>query len=122
AYVQDLRLPGMVHGRVIRPPSYGATLRRADTAAVEKMPGVLKLHRDGNYLAVIAEREYQAVAAMRALSAAAEWDETAALPEPGELFEWLAAQPSQQAPVRDDLGEMPSGARMVEASYRRAYQ
>jgi nicotinate dehydrogenase subunit B len=122
AYVQDLRLPEMVHARVVRPPSYGATLSKAGVAAVQKMPGVLKVHRDGSYLAVIAEREYQAVAAMRALSATAGWEETARLPEPKELFDWLAAQPTQQVPVRNDLGEMPSGLHVVEASYRRAYQ
>jgi nicotinate dehydrogenase subunit B len=122
AYVQDLRLPEMVHARVVRPPSYGATLSKAGVAAAQRMPGVLKVHRDGSYLAVIAEREYQAVAAMRALSATAGWEETARLPDPTELFDWLAAQPTQQVPVRDDLGEMPSGLRIVEASYRRAYQ
>ncbi len=63
AYVQDLRLPGMVHGRVVRPPSYGARLRSVDTAAVERLPGVLKIVRDGNYLAVLAQREFQAVVA-----------------------------------------------------------
>ena len=122
AYVQDLRLPELVHARVVRPPSFGAALRRVDTAAVEKMPGVLKVYRDGSYLAVIAEREYQAVTAMQALSAAAEWGESPTLPERSEPFAWLAAQPTQQVPVRDDLGQMPSGARVVEASYRRAYQ
>ena len=56
AYVQDLRLPGMVHARVVRPPSYGAQLTECDTAAVEKMPGVVKVVRDGNFLAVVAEQ------------------------------------------------------------------
>ena len=65
AYVQDLRLPGMVHARVVRPPSYGARLTDVDTAAVERLPGVLKVVRDGSFLAVIAEREWQAVKAMR---------------------------------------------------------
>ena len=74
-YVQDLRLPGMVHARVVRPPSYGARLRALDTSRVEKMPGVLKVVRDGSYVAVVAEREYQAVMAMRALAQAATWDE-----------------------------------------------
>src|SRR5579864_4270233 len=46
AYVQDLRLPGTVHGRAVRPPSYGARLRDVDSAAVERMPGVLKVMRD----------------------------------------------------------------------------
>src|SRR6201985_1187603 len=50
AYVQDMRLPGMVHARVIRPPSYGATLTELDTASVEKMPGFVKVVRDGNFL------------------------------------------------------------------------
>ena len=66
--VQDLRLPGMVHARVVRPPSYGAQLRSVDAAQVEKMPGVLKVVRDGSYLAVIAEHEFQAITAMHALA------------------------------------------------------
>ena len=56
AYVQDMRLPGMVHARVVRPPSYGAQLTECDISAVEKMPGVVKVVRDGNFLAVVADR------------------------------------------------------------------
>ena len=122
AFVQDLRLPGMVHGRVVRPPSHGATLRQIDSGAAVGMPGVLKILHDGSYLGVIAEREYQAITAMRALAAAAEWDEQPTLPDPGDMFATLAALPAQNVPVRDDTGEMPPGMRVVEASYRRAYQ
>src|SRR5229473_7187136 len=61
AYVQDLRLPGMVHARVVRPPSYGAQLTACETAAVEKMPGVVKVLRDGNFLAVVAGKEFQSI-------------------------------------------------------------
>ncbi len=56
AYVQDMRLPGMVHARVVRPPSYGAQLTACDTAAVENLLGVVKVVRDGNFLAVVANR------------------------------------------------------------------
>jgi CO/xanthine dehydrogenase Mo-binding subunit len=126
AFVQDLRLPNMVHGRVVRPPSYGARLRQIDSAAAQALPGILKILRDGSYLAVVALREYQAIAAMRALAAAAEWDETPSLPDPGGMFEAFAALPAQRVPVRDDLKEMPPDTRpdirFVEASYRRAYQ
>ena len=60
-YVQDLRRPRMVHARVVRPPSPGARLLQAvETATVERMPGVLKIVRDGSFLAVAAERVYQA--------------------------------------------------------------
>ena len=85
AYVQDLRLPGMVHARVVRPPSYGAQLSDCDTGAVEQMPGVVKVVRDGNFLAVVAEKEFQAVKAMRALAAVAKWQESARLPKQDDL-------------------------------------
>jgi CO/xanthine dehydrogenase Mo-binding subunit len=123
AYVQDLRLPDMAHGRVVWPPSYGAKLRNIDTKVAEKLPGVLKIVRDGSYLAVIAEREYQAIAALQALQAAASWDETSSLPEQGEIFADLEGQPAQQIPVRNDSAVAPApGARIFEARYRRAYQ
>ena len=59
AYVQDLRLDGMVHARVVRPPSYGATLATVDATGVETMPGVISVVQDGNFLAVVAEREFR---------------------------------------------------------------
>ena len=86
AYVQDMRLPGMVHARVVRPPSYGAQLTECDTSAIEKLPGVVKVVRDGNFLAVVAKKEFQAIKAMRALSAAAKWKETASLPKQDDLL------------------------------------
>jgi nicotinate dehydrogenase subunit B len=120
-FVQDLRLPKTVHGRVVRPPSYGAALRQLDGAAIERLPGVLKIVRDGSYLAVIAEREYQAIVAMRALAEAAQWDEKPGFPAPADLFATLAALPAQTVTVRDNPGAMPPGTKIVAASYRRAY-
>ena len=81
AYVQDLRLPGMLHARAIRQPSVGAKLLDFDIGPVEKMPGVVKVVREGSYLAVVAGKEWQAIKAMRALEAAAKWQETATLPD-----------------------------------------
>ncbi|HUZ66108.1 MAG TPA: molybdopterin cofactor-binding domain-containing protein, partial [Beijerinckiaceae bacterium] len=75
AFVQDLRLPNMVHARVVRPPSYGASLTTIDTSGAEKMPGVLKIVHDGSFLAVVATKEFQAITAMRALAVAARWKE-----------------------------------------------
>jgi CO/xanthine dehydrogenase Mo-binding subunit len=85
AYVQDLWLDGMLHARVVRPPSYGATLAELDATPSQAMPGVASVIRDGNFLAVVAEKEYQAVVAMRALAAAARWTETEALPDETDL-------------------------------------
>ena len=73
--MQDMRPDGMLHARAVRQPSPGAELRRADITAVERMPGVVKVIRDGDYLAVVAIKEWQAIKAMRALAASAEWQE-----------------------------------------------
>ena len=122
AFVHDLRLPGMLHARVVRPPSYHATLSGVDTTPIAKMPGVRAVHREGNYLAVIAEHEYQAVAAMLAVERAATWSDSPTLPEPDKIFDWLASQPSERIPVVNGSGGLTGRTNIFEATYRRAYQ
>ncbi|WP_050630153.1 xanthine dehydrogenase family protein molybdopterin-binding subunit [Bradyrhizobium viridifuturi] len=122
AYVQDMRLPGMVHARVVRPPSYGAQLSECDTAAIEKMPGVIGIVRDGNFLAVVAEKEFSAVKAMKALSAAAKWRESAKLPNQQDLANALTALPSQDFAIFERSDPAVNGARSLEATYTRPYQ
>ena len=122
AYVQDMRLPGMVHARVVRPPSYGAQLTECDTAAVERLPGVVKVVRDGNFLAVVASREFQAIKAMAALSAAAKWQETARLPKQDDLLRVLTSLPSQDHTIFQQGNPSATGERTIEATYTRPYQ
>jgi CO/xanthine dehydrogenase Mo-binding subunit len=122
AFVHDFRLPGMLHARIVRPPSYRATLLRVDTTPIAKLPGVRAVHRDGNYLAVVAEREYQAITAMQALAAAATWSETPTLPEPDRIFDWLATQPAEQIPVVGGSSGLATARNILEATYRRSYQ
>src|SRR3979411_1782332 len=95
AYVQDMRLPGMVHARVVRPPSYGAQLTDCDTSAVEKLPGGVKGVGAGNFLAVVAKKEFQAIKAMAVLGAAAKWQETPSLPKQDDLLRGRTALPRQ---------------------------
>jgi nicotinate dehydrogenase subunit B len=122
AYVQDMRLPGMVHARVVRPPSYGAQLNECDTSAVEKLPGVVKVVRDGNFLAVVAAKEFQAIKAMAALSSAAKWRETATLPKQDELPRVLTSLPSQDTTIFQQSNPAAVGQKIIEASYTRPYQ
>jgi CO/xanthine dehydrogenase Mo-binding subunit len=75
AFIHDLELPRMVHGRVLRPPSYGAGLASLDESAVQNLPGVVKVWRSGDFVGVVCEQEYQAVKALEALRAAARWVE-----------------------------------------------
>jgi nicotinate dehydrogenase subunit B len=122
AYVQDLRLPGMVHARVVRPPSYGAQLTDCDTSAVEKLPGVVKVIRDGNFLAVVARKEFQSIKAMSALSAAAKWKETAGLPKQDDLPSVLTSLPSQDSTIFERTDPSVVGQKTIEATYTRPYQ
>jgi nicotinate dehydrogenase subunit B len=122
AYVQDMRLPGMVHARVVRPPSYGAQLTDLDTAAVEKLPGVIKVIRDGNFLAVVATKQFHAIKAMAALSSAAKWRETATLPKQDDLPRVLTSLPSQDTTIFQQGDPSAAGQKTIEAIYTRPYQ
>ena len=129
-FVHDLDLPGMVHARVVRPPHYGARLISVETDPANSLPGVLKVVRDGSFLAVIAEREEQAVAAVEALRAAAQWEGEPGFPPQTALFEHLMGQPAQSYllvngnPVEGPIPpvETPAAAaHTMTATYYRPY-
>ena len=120
-----MRLPDMVFGRVVRPPSPRARLLSVNDDAVRKMPGVVALVVDGSFLAVAAEREEQAIAAMNLLRQNARWEESADLPPAGaQLFahmKTLRAQTSV-ASEKTDARPLPPGIKTIEADYTRQYQ
>lgn len=126
AYVQDMRLPGMLHARVVRPTSYGAKLLDIDVKDAESMPGVMKVVRNGSFLAVVAQREFQAVKAMRALARAARWSQGVALPMESDLPQLLLSLPSRDAVILDTLAASPAaapadGSVTLDVSYSRPY-
>ncbi|MBV6303753.1 molybdopterin-dependent oxidoreductase [Candidimonas humi] len=121
SYVQDMRLPGMVHARAVRAPSYGAKLLKVDIEAVQKMPGVVKVVRDGSYLAVVAEDEWQAIRAMRALEASAAWEETAVLPTPETIYDTLLKLPSQDIVAGERHGDAGPAAKSLRARFTKPY-
>ena len=132
AYVQDLRLPGMVHGRVVRPPTPGATLAGVDTAAILRLPGVLMVVVDGRFLAVIADGEYRAVKAATALARASRWDMPATLPADGDAAKLVRSLASEDSTILDRSvdrsvdrgaagGGAAAGARTLEAAYSRPF-
>jgi nicotinate dehydrogenase subunit B len=125
AYVHDLRLDGMVHARVVRPPSPEAKLLDLDTGPVEKMPGFISVVRDGRFLAVVAEREFQAVQAMRVLAAAAKWEEPASLPDQTDLpavLQSLEREVGTVAEAGAPDAAAPAGGQVFEATFSRPYQ
>ena len=121
AYVQDIRLPGMVHGRVVRPPRYGARLDHVDEAAARAISGVVAVVRDGSFLGVVTEREEQAIKARDALIGAAKWSGGSELPDPARLYEQLMALPTQSAVVSEKQAEASPATQTLEATYTRPY-
>jgi nicotinate dehydrogenase subunit B len=121
AYVQDIRLPGMLHGRVVRPPHYGAKLDAVDVGQARSLPGVVEVVRDGSFLGVVAEREEQAIRARQALIDSARWSGGAELPDPDTLHQHLMTLPTQDTVVSEKQATMPAGSRVVEATYTRPY-
>ena len=121
AFVQDIRLPGTLHGRVVRPPRYGSTLDSVDEGAVRAMPGIVTVVRDGSFLGVIAEREEQAIKAREALRKSAKWTLGPELPDPARLFDVLKSLPSKDATIGVKQGSVPADARRFEAVYTKPY-
>jgi nicotinate dehydrogenase subunit B len=124
AYVQDLRLPGMVHGRVVRPPRYGAKLEAVDIGQARALPGVIAVVRDGSFLGVIAVREEQAIRARQALLESARWSGGEDLPDPDTLSAHLTSLPSQDAVISSKLasaGIAATGISTLEATYTKPY-
>ena len=125
AYVQDIRLPSMLFGRVVRPSAPGSRLENCDEAAVRAMPGVVAVVRDGSFLAVAAEREEQAIKAANALRTSAKWTAGIALPPQGSaLFEHLQKLPARDSVVNSKVGAPSAGGPVttIEAKYTRPYQ
>ncbi|RYF56417.1 MAG: twin-arginine translocation signal domain-containing protein [Comamonadaceae bacterium] len=123
AFIQDLRLPGMLFGRVVRPRRYRAKLLRIDDSGVRKMPGVVAVVREGSFLAVIARREEQAIAARDALAKAAIWDQSGpALPNDQQLVPALKSWPEEVSVVgeKGQATAAPAGRR-IKSTFSRPY-
>ena len=105
-FIQDLELPGMLHARVLRPPSNSARLETLDLSAASLLPGVVKIWHSGDFVGICCEREYQALKALEALRAGANWVEDETYPISQNWTESLPA-------MRSIDSESEHGARSV---------
>jgi CO/xanthine dehydrogenase Mo-binding subunit len=120
-FIADLSPAGLLHARVVRPPAVQAHLRRAATEAVVAWPGVVTTVVDGDFLAVVAEREEIALLAAQALARHSEW-EHAALPERSSPPDLLVHAPADTEVVhRRDTGTAAEPVRTVGATYSRPF-
>jgi nicotinate dehydrogenase subunit B len=122
-FLHHLRVPGMLHGRVVRPPEMGATVASVDEHSVRDLPGLIKVVVRKNFVGVVAETQYQAVLAARQL--VVRWNPGPALPAQKTFFEHLQQQPSHDAlsvDSRDVDMQLAAAGSVLRARYTYPYQ
>jgi isoquinoline 1-oxidoreductase len=120
-YSADIRVPGMLYARLVRPPSHGAALLHLDTSGVENQPGVTLINQDG--LVGVLHADPEAAEAALALIKA-DWLPSAVKLNPDSIHEHLVSQaaPMKTLAARGDVAAARAGAAHVfEATYRKGY-
>jgi len=122
-FLQDMRQPGTLFGRVVRPLGPGAKLVDCDEKIVRAMPGVVAVTRTGSFLGVVAKREEQAVAAAAQLRKSARWSSGVRLPDDSNLMQELQRFAGEDMVIKETGQATPvgEGVRWVEATYSRPY-
>ncbi|MFN8059917.1 MAG: molybdopterin cofactor-binding domain-containing protein [Vicinamibacterales bacterium] len=122
----DVKLPGMVHARNVKPPTAGATLVGVDESSVRGLPGFVRVVTRGNYVAVVCEREEQAIAAARQLKATWQKPPTAPFPTSEGLFDYIRKAPPQWSgpPAVEGAPDtaFAAAAAVVDAEYEIPFQ
>jgi nicotinate dehydrogenase subunit B len=121
-FIHDAALPGMLHGRILRPERSGATLADLKDDAARAVAGLVTIVRDGNFTGVVCETENAAEAALKALRKCATWSGGETLPDENELTSFLKSQPVESTVI--DARKAPSPgtkSRTVKQQYTRPY-
>lgn len=125
-YVHDVRLPGMLHGRVVRPPYAGLdagpfvghSLLAVDEASIAHLPGIVQLVVQGDFIGIVAEREDQAEAAMQALRV--QWQPFTPVQPLDDLAAAISAHPSTPRVVQD-IGDVDAAIGRSSQAFARTY-
>jgi CO/xanthine dehydrogenase Mo-binding subunit len=122
----DVKLPGMVHARNVKPPVAGAKLVSIDESSVRNLPGFVKVVSKGNYVAVVFEREEQAIAGARQLKVNWQKPATQPFPKSDDLFTYMRGAMPTSKPAPTTIGNpdaaFASAAKVVEAEYEVPFQ
>ncbi len=99
-YSQDIVVDGMLHGKVLRPPSYGARLQQIDTAGAERVPGLVMVVQEDEFVGVLCDREDTAEFALDAIRV--RWEEDREQPSDSDLPDLLKERARELVILRED--------------------
>lgn len=122
-FVHNIHIPGMLHGRVVRPPAIGAAVVSVDESSVRGIPGLVKVVVRKNFIGVVAEKQQQAVQAASELKVT--WTSGTGLPAQQDFYEYLRKQPSRDVLLvnsQDVEQKLANAAALIKASYSHPYQ
>jgi nicotinate dehydrogenase subunit B len=122
-FVHNVHVPGMVHGRVVRPPEIGATVVSVDEKSVQHIPGLIQVVVRKNFIGVVAEKQWQATQAAQSLQVV--WKPGPGLPPQKDFYDYLRKQPSSDAMLvnsQDVADKLKSAAHVLQATYFYPYQ
>jgi nicotinate dehydrogenase subunit B len=120
-YSPDVRVPGMLHGRVVRPTRAISMPSSVDESSIKNIPGVVKVVREGTFVGVVAETEWAAIRAARALKVT--WSEpTLKMPSgPTEVFDYLKNTKSFKDNLITNRGDLDSAFAQAHKKYEATY-
>lgn len=122
-FVHNVRVPGMLHGRVVRPPAVGATVMSVDEGSVKNLAGVVKVVVKKNFVGVVAEKPWQAIQAASQLKVT--WSAGAGLPSHATFYAHMRTQPARDALAVDSKDveqRLAAAPTVLKATYLHPYQ
>jgi len=123
-YVHNVRVPGMLHGQVVRPPAIGASVMSVDENYVNNLPGVVKVVVKKNFVGIVANKPWQAIQAAAKLKV--EWTKSTPLPSHAGFHDFMRNQKQTrdtlQVNAKDVDQKLLSAPKLVKATYRYPYQ
>jgi len=122
-FVHNVHVPGMVHGRVVRPPEIGSTVANVDEKSVQRVPGMIKVVVRSNFVGVVAEKQWQAAQAAKDLKVT--WKPGPGLPAQKDFYDYIRKQPSGEVMVvnsNDVDDKLKSASQVLKATYLHPYQ
>jgi len=120
-FIQDMALPRMLYGRVVRPSHSFAGLVSLDESRLKSMQGLTAIVREGGFVGILAEREDTAISAQQALRRAASWSDGDSLPQ--DIHAWLKGHVAEHRVIseKEDAAAKSRAARRLEADYSKPY-